>query len=162
MKTSVSLVIYKVTFTHGFGCLQSCFFHPYRHTCNDIFVVIYKQWTPNFLYPYGHVICRLDTEKMSRADDVAILRLQNNLPHPFGIDVTEKKANAEANKIAAKVSKEDFEKRVDFRKVPTITIDNDDTTDMDDALSFQVHCNFHSKFLRSVMQSNRHKCTVYC
>lgn len=101
-------------------------------------MVVYKRWNPRFLYPFGHIIHRLPA-RLSLPDDVAILRLQNNLPHPFGIDVTEKKAEAEAKKIAErKDSKKELEKRQDFRSIPTVTIDNDTTEDMDDALSFRV------------------------
>jgi len=55
-----------------------------------------------------------------------------DLPHIFGPDVL-----AEAEGIAATVSRDDLKGRVDLRSMPTVTIDGETARDFDDAVSLR-------------------------
>lgn len=82
--------------------------------------------------PVGEVVTVLDAEDLN---DVAMkeILLENGFPLQFPDDVME-----EASRIPDTISEKDINKRRDFRKILTFTIDPVDAKDFDDALSIRV------------------------
>ncbi|HVG13226.1 MAG TPA: RNB domain-containing ribonuclease, partial [Flavisolibacter sp.] len=82
--------------------------------------------------PVGEVVTVLAAEDVN---DVAMkeILLQNGFPLQFPDDVLE-----EAARIPDTISEKEIEKRKDFRKVLTFTIDPVDAKDFDDALSIRL------------------------
>jgi len=89
------------------------------------------EWTPPSKNPFGKIVEVLGEPGDNEVEMHAILA-QYGLPVRF--DEAVEKA---AEKIPSEISKEEIEKREDFRNVLTFTIDPDDAKDLDDALSFK-------------------------
>ena len=89
------------------------------------------EWTPKSKNPVGEVIEVLGDKGENNAEMHAILA-EFGLPRQYPALVEES-----ANKISEKIGKEEISKRIDFRKVTTMTIDPWDAKDFDDALSIR-------------------------
>lgn len=94
-------------------------------------VVKLSGWEPNLKNPVGEVIDVLGEKGDNNAEMHAILA-EYGLPYKYPKEVEEA-----ANKIDAGITPEEISRRIDFRNVPTFTIDPRDAKDFDDALSLQ-------------------------
>jgi ribonuclease R len=86
-------------------------------------------WPKHAKNPYGEIIEILGNQGDNETEMHAILA-EFGLPYIFSEAVEE-----EAAGIPDKITGKDFERRRDFRNVPTFTIDPEDAKDFDDALS---------------------------
>ncbi len=93
-------------------------------------VVEMTDWPERMNNPVGHVVKRLGQPGDNNVEMQSILA-----EYDFPLDFP-KEAEKEAEKIVPPVEK-DMERRKDFRKVTTFTIDPADAKDYDDALSFR-------------------------
>ncbi|PAA71165.1 hypothetical protein BOX15_Mlig017669g1 [Macrostomum lignano] len=110
--------------------------HVQKHNCDKLFVVCYLGWNVNQFYPTGkvvHVFDRVDSLKST----LEVLMLKHSLPRKMLETPAVKRDLERIRTIATDTS--DHPKRRDFRSHFTITIDNPDTKDMDDAISFQYN-----------------------
>lgn len=89
------------------------------------------EWPPKARSPFGEVVDVLGDTGDNDAEMHAILA-EYELPHKFP-----EKIDAIAEKIPMKIPSEEYDKRRDFRKITTFTIDPADAKDFDDALSLQ-------------------------
>ncbi len=89
------------------------------------------EWPRNSKNPFGEIIEVLGAPGDNETEMHAILA-EFGLPYKFPEEV-EKEAEA----IPEKITKADYQKRRDFREIPTFTIDPEDAKDFDDALSLQ-------------------------
>ena len=89
------------------------------------------EWPPKARSPFGEITDVLGDTGDNDAEMHAILA-EFELPHKFP-----EKVDAVAEKIAMKIPSEEYNKRRDFRKITTFTIDPADAKDFDDALSLQ-------------------------
>lgn len=94
-------------------------------------VVRLMKWEPNLKSPVGEVIDILGDKGNNDTEMHAILA-EFGLPYKYPEDV-----EAAANKMDAGITPAEIAKRIDMRKVWTITIDPRDAKDFDDALSLQ-------------------------
>ena len=94
-------------------------------------VVKYKSWGDNQDSPNGKIIKSLGTPGETETEMHAILH-DYGLPYEFPTAVVE-----EASYISTKIDKREIQKRNDFRKSLTFTIDPRTAKDFDDAISFQ-------------------------
>lgn len=97
----------------------------------DKVIVKVTQWAENERKAEGRIIEVLGKAGENNTEMHAILA-EFGLPIHFP-EVVEK----EAERISEKITKEEIDKRRDFRKVTTFTIDPIDAKDFDDAISFQ-------------------------
>ena len=95
------------------------------------------EWPDGSGNPFGEVIRVLGKPGENDVEMESILAA-HDYPIEFPKDV-----EREASKIPVKISKEEIQKRRDFRKVFTITIDPADAKDFDDAISLQKLPNGH-------------------
>ena len=96
-----------------------------------VVVIVYDWRNPPFKPPYGKVTKVLGIEGESNTEMHAILE-QFSLPYEFPKEVEDF-----ANNISFDLPQEEIDKRRDFRKDLTFTIDPVDAKDFDDALSFK-------------------------
>jgi ribonuclease R len=97
----------------------------------DKVVVRMHEWTNRSRQPEGRVVERLGKQWEPRAEMVGIYRKFELDPRfPDAVD-------AEARDIPDHVMPKDISARLDYRKIPTFTIDPDDAKDFDDALSIE-------------------------
>jgi ribonuclease R len=89
------------------------------------------EWAPPSKNPYGKVTEVLGEPGDNEVEMHAILA-QYGLPARF-----DKEVEDAAEKIPSEITQAEIEKREDFRKVLTFTIDPDDAKDLDDALSYK-------------------------
>lgn len=89
------------------------------------------EWPERAKNPVGVVVDILGVAGTNNAEMHAILA-EFGLPYKYPEDVEE-----EANKISDKITQEEIDKREDFRKIITFTIDPRDAKDFDDALSIR-------------------------
>ncbi len=89
------------------------------------------EWPERAKNPVGEVIDVLGVAGSNNAEMHAILA-EFGLPYKYPENV-----EAEANKISEIITQEEIEKREDFRKITTFTIDPRDAKDFDDALSIR-------------------------
>lgn len=94
-------------------------------------VAIVKSWDQGKEAPNGKIIKSLGTEGETDTEVLSILH-EYGLPYKFP-HLVEKAAKS----ITYKIDQEENEKRRDFRKVLTFTIDPQTAKDFDDALSFK-------------------------
>ena len=94
-------------------------------------VVKLLEWQPNMKNPVGEVIDVLGDKGDNTAEMHAILA-EFGLPYKYPVDV-----DAAADHIAAGITPEEVERRIDMRDVITFTIDPRDAKDFDDALSLR-------------------------
>ncbi len=94
-------------------------------------VVKLSGWEPNLKNPVGEVIDVLGEKGDNNAEMHAILA-EFGLPYKYPKEVEEV-----ANKIDAGITPDEISRRIDFRNVPTFTIDPRDAKDFDDALSIR-------------------------
>ena len=94
-------------------------------------VVRLMKWEPNLKSPVGEVIDILGDKGNNDTEMHAILA-EFGLPYKYPEDV-----ETAANKMDAGITPAEIAKRIDMRKVWTITIDPRDAKDFDDALSLQ-------------------------
>ncbi|MDR0971390.1 MAG: ribonuclease R [Bacteroidales bacterium] len=99
---------------------------------NDKVIVEMTSWNERANNPFGRVVEILGTKGENNTEMLSILA-----EYGFPLSFSEK-VEKEAQKISEKISKEEIEKRRDFRGITTITIDPYDAKDFDDALSFRV------------------------
>lgn len=117
-----------------------------RNLTNDIFipksklkegkngqkaVVRLLEWEPNLKNPVGEVIDVLG-EKGDNTVEMHAILAEFGLPYKYPENVEK-----EANKIDSGITPEEVAKRIDMRKITTITIDPRDAKDFDDALSIR-------------------------
>ncbi len=93
--------------------------------------VLVTGWNKRDNLPLGKITDVLGVPGENNTEMHAILA-EFGLPYRFDLEVEE-----EADSVADGLSKQEIEKRRDFRKVPTFTIDPTDAKDYDDALSFR-------------------------
>ncbi len=89
------------------------------------------EWPERAKNPVGEVIDVLGVAGSNNAEMHAILA-EFGLPYKYPENVEK-----EAEKIPEKISQEEIDKREDFRKITTFTIDPRDAKDFDDALSIR-------------------------
>ena len=94
-------------------------------------VVKLSGWEPNLKNPVGEVIDVLGEKGDNNAEMHAILA-EFGLPYKYPKEVEDA-----ASKIDAGITPEEISRRIDFRNVPTFTIDPRDAKDFDDALSLR-------------------------
>lgn len=97
----------------------------------DKVVVRLGEWKQRNLPPEGEITERLGRTFEPRAELAAIFH-KYNLSQAFPPDVVR-----EAAALPAQVRPQEIEGRLDFREIPTFTIDPDDAKDFDDALSLE-------------------------
>jgi len=90
------------------------------------------EWPERAKNPVGEVIDILGVAGTNNAEMHAILA-EFGLPYKYPENVEK-----EADKISDKISQEEIDKREDFRKITTFTIDPRDAKDFDDALSIRL------------------------
>ncbi|MCD7973564.1 MAG: ribonuclease R [Candidatus Azobacteroides sp.] len=95
----------------------------------DKAVVKITSWPEQAKNPIGEVIDILGATGENNAEMHAILA-EYGLPYKYPL-----KVEKSADKISAEITEEEIQKREDFRKIPTFTIDPKDAKDFDDALS---------------------------
>lgn len=95
------------------------------------------EWPERAKNPVGNVIDILGIAGSNNAEMHAILA-EFGLPYKYPEEVEK-----EANKISDVISQEEIDKREDFRKIKTFTIDPKDAKDFDDALSIRQLDNGH-------------------
>lgn len=93
--------------------------------------VLVSGWDKKSNMPVGHVTDVLGVPGENDTEMHAILA-EYGLPYRFT-----KEVEAEAENLRDQILKEEIKERVDFREVPTFTIDPSDAKDYDDALSFR-------------------------
>jgi ribonuclease R/exosome complex exonuclease DIS3/RRP44 len=94
-------------------------------------LVKFKFWNFNEDSPTGEIIESLGTAGETNTEVHSILH-EYGLPYSFDKEIIK-----EANNVKEKISKKEIEKRKDFRKKMTFTIDPKDAKDFDDAISFE-------------------------
>lgn len=97
----------------------------------DKVVVRLHEWTNRNRQPEGRVIERLGLQWEPRAEMTGIYR-KFDLDPQFPSEVTR-----ELKDIPDHVMPKELQARLDYRKIPTFTIDPDDAKDFDDALSIE-------------------------
>ncbi len=98
----------------------------------DKVVVRLHEWTNRSRPPEGRVIERLGRMWEPRAELLGVYR-KFNLDPRFPADV-----EREVRALPNQVQERDLAGRLDYREVPTFTIDPDDAKDFDDALSLET------------------------
>ncbi len=98
----------------------------------DIVSVEITDWATKSKNPTGKVIEVIGKPGVHETEMHAILS-QYELPYKYPDNLID-----EAEKISDKITKQDLENRIDFRKKTTFTIDPDDAKDFDDALSLET------------------------
>jgi ribonuclease R len=98
----------------------------------DKVVVKLREWKQRHVNPEGEIVARLGRTHEPRAELAAIYHKYNLAPE-FPEDVLR-----EAAALPARVSPAELTGRLDYREVPTFTIDPDDAKDFDDALSVEA------------------------
>jgi ribonuclease R len=96
-------------------------------------VIELGDWSERNATPKGRIIEVLGAPDDPGVDLLSIVR-KYDLPTSFPENVEQ-----EAADIAARIAPSEIERREDFRKIFTLTIDPDDAKDFDDALSYQTH-----------------------
>jgi len=94
-------------------------------------LVKFKIWNFNEDSPTGEIIESLGMAGETNTEVHSILH-EYGLPYSFDKEIIK-----EANNVKEKISKKEIEKRKDFRKKMTFTIDPKDAKDFDDAISFE-------------------------
>lgn len=89
-------------------------------------------WPANAKNPIGEIIDIIGNPGENNTEMHAIL-LEYGLPYSYPEEVA-----AAADLIPTAISPEEIARRMDFRSVPTFTIDPEDAKDFDDALSFRT------------------------
>ncbi len=97
----------------------------------DKVVVKLNEWTERHLNPDGEIVEKLGRALEPRAELAAIFH-KYDLATEFPADVVR-----EAGALPAQVGAADLTGRLDYRDIPTFTIDPDDAKDFDDALSLE-------------------------
>jgi len=97
----------------------------------DKVLVEIREWDDAEDKPVAEVVKVLGRPGDNDVEMHAILA-EFGLPYEFEEDVL-----ADADNISKEIPKEEYEKRRDFRKILTFTIDPEDAKDFDDALSYQ-------------------------
>ncbi|MDP1579887.1 MAG: RNB domain-containing ribonuclease, partial [Candidatus Didemnitutus sp.] len=97
----------------------------------DKVVVKLSEWKQRHLNPEGEIVERLGRSFEPRAELAAIYHRYNLTP------VFSPEAVREAAALPSHVRKSDLAGRLDYRAIPTFTIDPDDAKDFDDALSLE-------------------------
>jgi ribonuclease R len=97
----------------------------------DKVVVRLNEWKDRGRNPDGEIVEKLGRTFEPRAELAAIFHKYNLAAH-FPTDVVR-----EAEALPLKVRPSDLAGRVDYREIPTFTIDPDDAKDFDDALSLE-------------------------
>ena len=98
----------------------------------DKVVVKLAEWTQRHVNPEGTVVARLGRTHEPRAE-LAAIYLRYGLSPDFPADVLR-----EAGALPVRVGVAELFGRLDFRSLPTFTIDPDDAKDFDDALSVET------------------------
>lgn len=88
-------------------------------------------WPEQVNNPFGEILEVLGDSGNNETEMHAILA-EYDLPYEFPESVEQA-----ADKIPGEITKEEYERRRDFRQVPTFTIDPEDAKDFDDALSLR-------------------------
>ncbi|MCC5024164.1 MAG: RNB domain-containing ribonuclease [Candidatus Synoicihabitans palmerolidicus] len=105
----------------------------------DKVVVRLHEWTNATRPPNGRVIERLGRQWEPRAELLGVYR-KFNLDPRFPTDV-----ETEVARLPDHVMPKEHTARLDYRKIPTFTIDPDDAKDFDDALSIEFLPDDHIK-----------------
>lgn len=115
--------------------LKNDFYISQHHTMNakdgDYVIVELLDWYEKEKNPRGRIIEILNNYNPNEIEMQSIL-LERGFRQEF-----DEKVTSELTKVTGKISKSEIEKREDFRKIWTITIDPVDAKDFDDALSLQ-------------------------
>jgi ribonuclease R len=101
-------------------------------TVGDKVVVRLREWKQRHVNPEGEIVARLGRTHEPRAELAAIYHKFRLAPE-FPDDVLR-----EAAALPARVHPAELAGRLDYRNVPTFTIDPDDAKDFDDALSLET------------------------
>jgi ribonuclease R len=98
----------------------------------DKVVVKLREWKQRHVNPEGEIVARLGRTHEPRAE-LAAIYLKYRLAPEFPDDVLR-----EAADLPARVNPAELAGRLDYRNIPTFTIDPDDAKDFDDALSVET------------------------
>jgi ribonuclease R len=98
----------------------------------DKVVVKLREWKQRHVNPEGEIVARLGRTHEPRAE-LAAIYLKFRLEPEFPDDVLR-----EAAALPSRVSPAELAGRLDYRNIPTFTIDPDDAKDFDDALSVET------------------------
>ena len=98
----------------------------------DKVVVKLREWKQRHVNPEGEIVARLGRTHEPRAE-LAAIYLKYRLEPEFPDEVLR-----EAAALPARVSPAELAGRLDYRNIPTFTIDPDDAKDFDDALSVET------------------------
>ena len=98
----------------------------------DKVVVKLREWKQRHVNPEGEIVARLGRTHEPRAE-LAAIYLKYRLEPEFPDDVLR-----EAAALPSRVSPAERAGRLDYRNIPTFTIDPDDAKDFDDALSVET------------------------
>jgi ribonuclease R len=98
----------------------------------DKVVVKLREWKQRHVNPEGEIVARLGRTHEPRAE-LAAIYLKYRLEPEFPDDVLR-----EAAALPSRVSPAELAGRLDYRNIPTFTIDPDDAKDFDDALSVET------------------------
>ncbi len=90
--------------------------------------------------PKGRILEKLGASSSEPGLDIAMVIFKHDLPHVFPPEVL-----AEAEAVSPVVTEEQLAGRLDWRDVPTVTIDGETARDFDDAISLKKldNGNFH-------------------
>ncbi len=105
------------------------FLHNAKHGQKAVVKIV--EWGERSKNPIGEVIDVLGNAGEHQTEIHAILA-EFNLPYKFPHEVEEA-----ANLIPEEIPAEEYQRRRDFRNIPTFTIDPEDAKDFDDALSIR-------------------------
>ncbi|MEP7337682.1 MAG: VacB/RNase II family 3'-5' exoribonuclease [Acidobacteriota bacterium] len=99
-----------------------------------------RSGAPHYTKPAGKIIEKLGASSAEPGMDINVVIHKHDLPHIFPPEVL-----ADAEAVSPVVTEEQLAGRLDWRDVPTVTIDGETARDFDDAISLKKldNGNFH-------------------
>ncbi|PAA62996.1 hypothetical protein BOX15_Mlig003274g1 [Macrostomum lignano] len=105
-----------------------------KEFCEQTFLVCFEYWHLDKNYPMGKVVYVLENTDGSLAEAFGLIQMRHRLPRPLR---DSKELRNQVANVQQKANSMGLRGRLDMRKVLTVTIDNPDTRDMDDAISYE-------------------------